>query len=182
MLLETLSTGFKKVRSVNSTNNPYATKTLTNVEPLGDAATATGASVIELGSRAGGVAQNSMLVVPFAIGTDGQAFSFRVLGWRSGGTNTNTLFWFPVLLCEATATISASSAGATDMFLGATELCAKSISLVSGNNGVSCEVLSPATAGVLAHMVVSLKGFQKLEFNFTTGGVVSGCNALIAMM
>src|SRR5688572_1310265 len=106
-LLQTLSTEFTKVRSVNQTSNGYVSKVPTGTEPSGDAGTATGASVLNFGSGDGVVCQNGLVVTFFGTGADDSTFSCRIIGWRSVGKNNSvTKLWVPVPLCEVAVTLS----------------------------------------------------------------------------
>ena len=181
-LLETFSMGFRKARSVNQNSNGYVSKIPTGTEPTGDAATATGASVIELGRMAGSPAQNGLIICPYGIGSDNNTFSLKVIGWRCvGENNLSTMLWIPVPLVVLACTLSGSAIGIVGKTILATELFADTISLTKGNDDVSVDIVSPAD-DTIAHAVVDLKGFQKVEISFTTGGSATDCNALIALL
>lgn len=182
MQIETVSEVFRKVRSVNQTSNGYVSKIPTITEPKGDAGTATGSSVIDTG-WGGGICQNGFLICPYAIGADAATASVRVIGWRLVGTNANPLpLWIPVLLVELAYTITSGAPGLANSVILATEFFAKTITLTYGNNNISVDIVSPAQTGVLAHAVLSIKGFQKIECSFTTGGSATSCNALISQL
>src|SRR5580704_1069070 len=111
MMLGTLSTSFRKARSVNQTSNGYVSKIPTNTEPKGDAGTAAGASVIDLlgtspGASESGEINNRVIILPYATGTNGQTFSMRVIGWRNIGIDPRTMLWIPVTLVEWQLTVS----------------------------------------------------------------------------
>lgn len=181
MLVETLSTSFRKVRSVNQTSNGYVSKVPTGVEPSGDAGTATGASVIDLG-KGGMLAQNGALVCFYGVGSNNNTFSCRIIGWRSIGENdVSTMLWIPVVLVEFALTLSSTPVGVAGKTILATELFADTIGLTYGNDDVSVDIVSPA-ADIIAHAMLDLKGFQKVEFSFTTGGSATSCNALLALI
>ena len=180
MLLETLSQKFRKVRSVSQTSNGYVSKVPTATEPTGDAGTATGASVIDLGTG-GEYTQNGLMAVFYGTGSDNNTFSARVLGWRYVEDNPNTRLWIPVMLVEFALTLSSTPVGVAGKTIVATELFADTIVLTYGNDDISVDIVSPA-ANVIAHVVLDTKGSQKIEFSFTTGGVATDCNALIALL
>jgi hypothetical protein len=181
MLLETLSQEFRKARSVNQTSNGYVSKVPTATEPSGDAGTATGASVIDLG-KGGSTAQNGLLAVFYGTGSNNNTFSARVIGWRSAGSNApDTMLWIPVVLVEFALTLSSTPAGVVGKTIVATELFADTIALTYGNDDISVDIVSPA-ADIIAHAVLDLKGFQKVEFSFTTGGSATDCNSLLALL
>ena len=178
MLLETLATPFFKARSVNQTSATFVSKIPTATEPSGDAGTATGASVFDIGK---GYAQNGVLVTPYGIGSDNNTMSLRLIGWRSIGANAvATLLWIPVIICEVAATLS-TAVGIVGKTVLDTERFADTLSLTTGNDDVSIDIVSP-TGNVIAHFVADLKGFQKLEVSFTTGSSATSCNALLAFL
>lgn len=178
-LLETLSEPFKKARLTNQTSNGYVSKVPTATEPTGDANTATGSAVIDLTRPEGGVVQNSILAVFYGVGSNDNTFSCRVIGWRKVGTDPNSLVWVPVVLVEYAVTLSSTPVGILSRDISSTEIFADTISLTTGNDDVSTDVVSP-TGNVIAHAVFDAKGFTKLEFSFTTGGSATSCNALWA--
>lgn len=183
MLLETLSQSFRKARRVNQTSNGFVSKIPTPTEPSGDAGTATGGAVFDLAnpSAGGTVAQNSAIILPYAIGVNNNTFSVRIIGWRVTGMNAETALWIPVVLAELAVTISSTPIGAAGKDVLDTELFADTITLTTGNANVSIDVNSPAD-NTIAHVVVDLKGFQKLELSFTTGASATSCNALLALL
>lgn len=181
MLLETLSTSFRKARSVNQTSTSFVAKIPTVTEPKGDVGTATGASVIELGNY-GGTTQNGVLACFYGVGSNDNTFSARLIGWRSIGENAvSTMLWIPVLLAEYQVTLSSTYPGIASKTIIATEFFADTITLTYGNANVSEEIVSPTTNAGIAHVVADLKGFQKLEFTFNTGSSATDCNALLSL-
>lgn len=181
VVIRTQSDVFRKARSVNQTSNGYVSKLPTITEPSGDAGTATGSAVIDLANLLGGQIPNAMLIAPYAVGSNNNTFSLRVIGWRfiPGSGQVQTGLWIPVLLCEIACTLSNVPVGVAGMVLVATELFADTLVLTTGNSGVSAEILSNA-GDVIAHAVVDLKGFQKVELSFTTGGSATSCNAILS--
>lgn len=187
-LIATQSSPFQKARLTNQTSNGYVSKIPTTTEPKGDANTATGASVIELGGKAGGPCQNAVLICPYGLhaSVDGKTMSFRVIGWRCvglGGASPDTALWIPVKLVEFACTLSGTPVGVAGMTLIATEGFADTITLTgtTGNDDVSIDIVSPAD-DTIGHVVVDMKGSQKLELSFTTGGSATSCNALYALL
>lgn len=183
MFIETLWTAFRKARSVNQTSNGYVAKNPTATEPVDDAATATGQASI--GMRNGGLTvQNGLIILPYAVATDNQTFSMRVIGWRQLGSDPNTFIWIPVLLVEVLCTADATLVGLTGRLIGTTEIFCDTIAIVgtSGNANVSCEIVSPADGVSVAHLMVDTKGFDRIECSFTTGASATSCNALIAQI
>ncbi len=180
-LLETYCSSFRKARSVNQTSNGYVSKLPTATEPSGDAGSATGASVIDI-APIGGVGQNGCRCVFYGVGSNNNTFSSRVIGWSSVGDNdVNTKLWIPVILVEFAVTLSSTPIGVAGKTIVATELFADTITLTYGNANVSVDIVSPA-ADIIASAIFDVKGFQKIEFSFTTGASATSCNALLALL
>ncbi len=183
MLIETMSMDFRKARSVNQTSSSYVSKIPTNTEPRGDAATATGSSIIELCDKNGLLSQNAILILPYAIGSDNNTFNVRVIGWKRTSNNSATLLWIPVNLAEFACTCSAV-VGVTGMDVLGTERFADTMTVVVGSTlageAASENLVSPAN-DTIAHTMLDLKGFQKVELSFTTGSSATSCNALICL-
>ncbi len=182
MLLETLASEFRKARSVNQTSNGYVSKIPTTTEPSGDAATATGACVFDL-QGSGHSVQNGIIVLPYAIASNNGTFSVRVIGWRRAGPADGATppIWIPLVLVELACTVSSTPIGIANSYVIATELFADTLVLTYGNDDISVDLVSPA-ADIIAHALIDLKGFSKLEFSFTTGGSATSCNALWALL
>lgn len=182
MLLETLSTSFRKARSVNQTSTSFVAKIPTVTEPKGDIGTNTGASVIELGNY-GGATQNGVLACFYGVGSNNNTFSARIIGWRSIGENAvSTMLWVPVLLAEYAVILSSTYPGIAGKTIVATEFFADTITLTYGNANVSEEIVSPTADAGIAHVVADIKGFQKLEFAFAiNSGSATDCNALLSL-
>lgn len=177
MLMQTVYSRFKKARSVNQTSSSFVSKIPTGTEPAGDAGTATGASIIDnLGT--GGMVNNQMLVAPYAVASDNNTGSVRVIGWGVVGNEPTTWIWVPVLLAEVAFTLDSTLVGVAGRDIVATEMFADTLSVSAGNENVSVEKCSPADGVSVAHFVVDLKGFKKIELSFSTGGVSTSCNAL----
>jgi hypothetical protein len=191
--LLTVSEDFVRIRGTNATDNGFPSRIPTLTEPtgLGDsAAQATASAVLNLrnntGSGAGG--PNRVIVVPFGVGSDTNTFSFRVIGWRRArarsGDGTapasNRLLWVPIVLGEFSATLSLQ-VGVADSLISASNRFCDTIALTgtTANDDVSIDLVSPAN-DTTGHVVLDVKGFEKLEITFTTGGSATSCNALVA--
>ncbi len=180
--IETISTSLRKARSVNQTSSSFVDKLFrvgnpydaANTSGTGDAATATGASVIKCGID-GGICNNSVCVIPYGTATDGQTCNIRVYGWHDV---VGTQSWFPKLLCELQATFDSGHPGVAGGAVVVGELFAKTLTVTYGNANVSCEVVSAATTKLGAHAIVDLKGAKLLEVTFSVGTATSG-NALL---
>ncbi len=184
MKIETLSTPFRKARLVNETSNGYRTIIPTITEPKGDAGTATGASIIELGTG-GSDAQNALLIVPYSIGNDDTTYSVRVIGWRFLPKDSVGIgLWIPITLIElaCTASTSVGIAGATVL---SSERFADILTVTKGSTLVGeapAENIISTTDNTISSAMVDLKGSQKVELAFTTGGSATSCNALVALL
>ncbi len=181
--LMTQTSWLRKARSVNQTSASPASKVPTIVEPSGDAGTATGAAVIELGDRLGG-AQNFVRAMFYGVGTNNQTFSCRVYGWNGVvDTNTGIQLWVPALLAEVAVVLSSTIPGVANSQVLSTELFADTITITGTTaiQGTDIDLKSPANDQV-ALMVLDMFGFQKLEFAFSTDSSATSCNALLAML
>jgi hypothetical protein len=178
MLIETLSTSFRKARTTNATNTSFPSKVPTGTEPTGTGSSGTAASVIDCG-WGGVVSQNGLLVMPYGTGDNDDVFALRVIGWTVVGNDSSTWVWVPMILAEITCTMSSTIPGVSGRDVVATEYFCDTLSMVTGNEDVSVDITSP-TGDVGAHFVVDLKGCQKVELTFdTTTGDPTGANALI---
>lgn len=187
VLLMTASTSFRKARSVNQTSASYVSKLPTATEPTGDAGTATGSSVIELvapglSPGSGSQVPNVMLASFFGEGANNSTFSARLVGWRpTGEENRETMLWIPVTVVAFTLTLSSTPVGVSGKVIDSNQLFADTIALVDGNDDVSVDIVSPED-DTIAHAVIDLKGFRKVEWTFATGGSATSCNALYSLL
>lgn len=182
-VLMTQWTPLRKARSVNQTSNGYVSKVWTTTEPVTDAATATGQATLNM-RNGNSATQNKLMILPYAIGSDNNTFSMRVIGWRCFGTDPTTLIWGPILLLEVLCTLDSTLVGVTGSLILVTEMFCDTITLVgtSGNANISHELLNPADGVSTAHVMVDTKGCDKIECSFTTGASATSCNALIAQL
>ena len=174
MLIETLSTPFRKVLATNATDTSFASKIPTGTEPTND-------GVIDL-ATGGSTSQNALLLVPYGTGGDNDTFAMRVIAWDfiDGSTVTSRL-WVPIVLTELTCTMSAT-VGVANKALVATERFVDTLVLVTGNDDISIDIVSP-TADEVAHAVLDVKGFRKVEFSFDmTAAGSTGANCLIKQL
>lgn len=166
MDLQTWSSKLTKIRSSNSTDSQFATKSPTTTKPSGD-------GVTEFAPSEGGKVPNNLLVLPFGAGDDDTTFSVRVLGWSCIGT-----LWVPMILCEYSCTLSAA-VGVANADVTSSDRFADTLSLVAnmGNEDIDTTFISPAN-NTPAHFLVDIKGCQLVELTFDMTGATSG-NALI---
>jgi hypothetical protein len=192
MHLETLCSSFRRARSVNQTSNGYVAKIPTVTEPLGDAGTATGTSVIQLGLPEGqsGLTQNRLLIYPYGVGADATTFSFKVIGWRVAGENTASPMWVPVVLATLQAALESALplvgtwAGgayfADTLTVTNQALQTGTINAVAGS--LSTLELYDAAIADSAWCILPIYGFQKIEISFNVGGSATSANALLALL
>jgi hypothetical protein len=183
--LTTLSMPERLARTVNATGS-FPSKVPTVTEPFGDAATATGASVIDLASRPEGMfTQNGMLVVAFGTGANDTTFSFRVIGWNRIGINTigQQALWVPVNLLEI-ACIIGTPVGVAGTLVPATCGFVDTMTVTTGSTlggeTASENIVSPAN-DTIACCLMDLKGFKKVEITFNIG-TATDANALVTFL
>lgn len=189
----TLSMAFLKARQTNTTDASVPARIPQVATPSGkgdNAAQATASAVFDLSSAEGGRAEvhsnrNRIIVVPFGAGSDTNTFTMRVIGWRrvfdrNIGSRDDNALWIPVTLAEFTCTLS-TPVGVVNKVLPATDRFADTIALAgtSGNDDVDISITSPAD-NTIAHAVIDMKGFQKVELTFGTGSSATSCNALVS--
>lgn len=184
MLLETLSSSFRKMRATNATDNGFPTVVPVTTEPsgIGDAAAQTTLAINKLGLGNGGVVQNGCQAVFYAVGADNVTFSARCYSWVPIVVTDNTLLvqWVPVLLCQVALTASTITGVAGSPVAG-TERYADTITLTIGNANISIETLSPGTTTAnsgIAHLLMDFKGPTLVMWTFDTGGSATSCNGL----
>lgn len=184
VLVQTAAFPWQKARSVSQTSTTFASRIATITEPTGDAASATGACILEPGLGTGSiVAQNNLLLVPYGAGSDDTTFSLRVIGWRAIGPVSGVTLWVPVNLVELACTLGAA-VGIAGAPLTTTDRFADIITLTTGSTAgsVSSEnIVSPAN-DTIAHAMIDLKGFRKFEITFSTGSSATNCNALWTLL
>lgn len=182
--LLTQSGPFRKARAVNVVSSSFPSRIPTTTEPPSSDTTVTAnttVQVIDLGQLAGGLTQNSAMIVPYGLGSDNDAFSMRVIGLRRIGSGATAL-WIPIPLGAWTAcTLNNTNPGIAGAAIINTEFFCDAMTLDTGftdNKSISLETVVPGT-DLIAHCVVALKGCQKLEITYdaTTGSPTM--NALV---
>lgn len=188
-----LNRPFRKARSVNATNTSFASKVATTTEPLGDAGTATGASVIQVANNngSGGLTPCHLLVLPYGTGDANDVFDLRVIGWRriGSGQAPHTL-WVPSILAGLTCTLGAGT-GVAGSPVVATEKLVDTITVTAGmeptitadttNQGTL--IISSPAGDLTAWALVPLYGVEKVELTFDmTTGDPTNANALVAFV
>ena len=190
MLTETLSTHLMKARRTNATDSSMPTRTTSATAPSGigdNVAQATASAVFLLNkeSNPGTPVQNRVKIVPIGVGNDNTTFTMAVYSWvrvvdRDKEHNPETDLWAAIKLAAFTCTLSAAT-GVAGRILTTSDRIADTIAIIgtSGNPNVSMEIVSPATDEP-AHVVIDMKGGERLEVVFGTGGSATSANALVS--
>ena len=193
MFIETIVRDWTLARETNTTDSSYPSRVPRNSGPSGTGANAsqtTAASVYDLAPTNGLTIQNLGKLVLFGTGSDGNTLNALVLAWRKvnsrpgGGQTVNqnipgNTIWIPEVLCEVQGTLSSGSPGVAGTIIPATMLFAKTITIVTGNAGVSVDVISPATAAQIATVTFDMRGTHYLEVIFKTNSSATDANALL---
>lgn len=174
---EFMSRTLLKARSVNQTSASFVAKIPTGTEPSGDAGTATGSAIIEIGKSLYRSAAG-IRIIPFGVGNDDTTFSVRVIGWAKSGPDATAL-WVPTTIAELDCTLS-TAVGVAAKYVIDTERFADTITLAFGNDDVTAELSSPAN-NTIAIAQISLKDYDKAELSFETGSSATSCNALYSV-
>lgn len=203
VMMQTLAMSGQKIRQTNSTDASYPSRVtrlawLAGVDNqpsgIGDAAAQTTMAVKSLKKTDAvpttnrldtniGAIYNVGIFQFFGTGNDDTTFLARILGWRyvtdAPGT-PETAIWVPVPLLELTCTLSTAT-GVAGGTVGSSDRFADTLAIVgtTGNDDVSIDIVSPAN-NTPAHVVVDLKGFQKVEVIFDRNSSASSCNGLWA--
>lgn len=174
MTLDTVSQPFRRALATDSTDSAFPSRIPTGTEPTGN-------GVIDLAPVGGGVIPNAVLLVPIGTGGDNDTFSVRLIGWRRLGTERATVLWVPVVLVELACTLCAV-VGVAGRLVAATERFADTLTLVTGNDDISIDIVSP-TGDVVAHALTDLKGSTKFELTFdSTAAGTTAMNCLVALV
>jgi hypothetical protein len=178
---------FRKALSANSNDSSFASRVPTVVEPTSD-------GVVNLAWPHGGTVPQSLLVLPYGLGSDNDAFDLRVIGWRHIGAVGQgpalAALWVPTILVEVTCTISAAVGVAGSPVLN-TERFADTITVKSAGfeptytadttRAGSVRIFSP-TNDLVGWFVLALDGLEKIEFTFDQTTNTPTMNALIALL
>lgn len=180
--LLTATYDLQKMLATNGTAaSSFASRVPTIVEP-------TGAGVFDIGggqNAPGNVlGPNNLFCQFYGVGSDTNTFKVRVIGWNVIAEPTNLdrtkRMWVPAVLAEVTCTIKSAIAPATAGALLTTEYMADTIVVVgtSGNQGVGDDFVSPADGAMPGHVLIDLRGCQKVEFLFHRNSSATSCNGL----
>lgn len=152
---------YAKVRTENATDSSFAARLPTATEP-------TGAGVLDL-SQGTTETAGGLLLLPFGTGSNNQTFDLRVVGWKK----TPLGLWVPVVLCEASCTLSSTLVGVAGYEAVAADYFADAITVNYGI-GVVRQGLGDAQPATLE---VDPAGCSKAEVLFDRTGATD-CNAL----
>lgn len=179
-------TGSTKAQLLFPAGN-VTTASFTNPVPLGSNPAFINGSLqagyIPLGQD-GSVTANSFGMVFFGQGSDTNTMAAQIFGWRETSAyvtagNINPL-WFPVCLCTLTPIeLNSGMPGVAGTDVGSSNYFASDITLSVGNANVSVEVVSPTHANnMIAHVIVTTKGFRYAQVQLSINSSATNVNAL----
>lgn len=164
--MSTRGSKWQKLLTANSTSTGF---TASYIAPVAAASVPT-TGVIDVYQDKATVSDN-MQIMLFGAGADNTTFDVRVIGWALT-TDGVTYVPTPISLLS-TCTLSAT-VGATGLALVATDRLVDTITLGTGfNAGVSADVSSP-TGDLPASVLLDIRGFDKIQFDFDMTGATSG--------
>lgn len=163
-----LSRVVRRALATNANTSSFASKVPTIAEPTND-------GVLNLTADGLFVAKKIKLW-PIGLGSNNDAFSMRVLGWHVCLLDGSKNLWFPTPIGEFACTISGTAIGVAGSAVLATEMFADTITpvatkirdrVIGAGTAVNSnyEIESP-TDDTIAHIIMPIMGFQKLEFQF----------------
>ncbi len=147
-----------KAKVTNATDTSFPSKVATITEPSAD-----GVLTVPDGA-------NTIDLLFFGTGADNTTYDARVIGWKRGG---NT--WFPTIIADVSATLSAVTGAATG-FLTTSERLADTLTL---NNGTGYVGTVTADAGA-SPLTCDITDFEKIEVVFDLTGATDA-NALVSI-
>lgn len=162
----------RRALATNANSSSFASKIPTITEPVND-------GVIDLLNN-GILVSKKIKLWPILLGSDNDVSSMRVIGWHSVLLDTFTTLWFPTpigeYVCTACGAVGVAGAAVlnTERFCDTITPVAKMTRdrVIAAGTAINSdyEIMSP-TADLIAHIIMPIKGFQKLEFTFdqTTG-------------
>ena len=178
--------------AVNTTNATIAAS-------VPQIATPTGAGVFDLtNGGTNSLIPRKLLVMPYGVGSDGNTFLMKVMGWRHIGQlgPQSVPLWVPVPLIGLSGVISSALPGIASSPLGSTQYFAKTLTITSA--GVSEPVItnviggsnlmgtaqrfSPADASAPAWALIETYGVEMIQFLFGLNSSSTSLNALFALL
>lgn len=183
MYLDQLSRPFAKAWAANANTSSFASKIPTITEPTND-----GVVNLTAGYSAGGITPITMMVLPYGLGADEDAFDMRIIGWRHIGPAAPAIpLWVPTILGQFSCTLG-TAAGVAGAPVLNTELFADTITVGSEPTITAdvtrfgtVRVYSP-TANLVAYLIIQVYGCEKVEFSFDQTTNTPTMNCLIALL
>jgi len=177
--IQTICENWQRARGTNQTSSSFVAKVDTLVEPV-TSDTATGSSIIRL-TNGGMVGQNLVRILPYGVGSDTNTFSLRVYAWSQLPVLdiAGHVQWVPDLLAEFLCTLTSGQTGVAGGLVAATEYYCDTITQTYPAVAVSSIEVCSNAANEKAHIVMDMKGAQRIELTFTTGSSATSCNSLI---
>lgn len=181
MLLETVTTTFSKALLANSSQAAFQTLTILGGQnPYQFYANNTpGNGVYDLGDFGASFTQNRLQLIPYADGSTGSTFNFRIYGWDAvRSLDYKPFVWVPFLLAEFQCTTSAIT-GVAGYTISATEHVCDFVKLVNGSTGTTGFAggyNSSATAtgtNLVPVVLVTLAGCRFIQFDFQRSSTVN---------
>ena len=122
----------------------------------------------------------ALRIAPVGLGSEGNTFNIRVVGWREVILDNSNRFWHPEPMYLATVTLGAMTS-LLDSILGAGHLYAKTLVIITPptNDNISSETISSDRAGGSAHFAADMKGCRYATIQFSLDAA-TGANALVA--
>lgn len=169
-------------KSSNSTAASFTSKIPTLTEPTGD-------GVFTLASTPGSQLASKLKIIGFGTDAGDETFLLKVIGWnylRNQSQNQHNL-WVPVPIFQGTFTLG-TAAGIANTGIGSSNLFADTIAITleptltaDVTRGGISELVSPAN-NTVAHVIISLCGFQKIEIDFDRNSSAASANALLQLL
>lgn len=183
---------YQKAAAANVVSATFPSRVPTIAEP-------TGGAVMDLATSFFWVPVE-MLILPYGLGSDNDAFDMRLYGWHHIGnvSPTTQVLWVPALIATFTCTICAAAPGVTLAPVIATEFFCDTIVLKSAVTqplqtdqnatpatqfrGNDLTIASPADNASIGWIRTKLLGFEKIEFTFDTTTGTPSMNCLVAKL
>jgi hypothetical protein len=129
----------------------------------------------------GGSASSSGLKISFyGVGSDTNLGLASVYGWE-GSIISGSAFqklWVPTLLASFSFELDSGQPGVNGTLISATNYFATTITLITGNSGISVEVVSPGHGNDIAHAIIDTKGARFIEVRFGLDSSATSLNAM----
>ena len=183
---------WRKALATDSTASGFASKIPTITEPTGN-------GVIQLAESGSpnGIVAGTIKLVPYATGSDNDAFDMRVIGWNRIGSgeafNTVKTLWFPVILGQFSCTISAALGVAAAAIINTERFCdtitvaatgqlksTDTDSVGAASTGTTF-VISP-TNDLIGMIVMPLWATEKIEITFDQTTNTPSMNCLYSLL